>query len=37
VIIAYVAPIPCFTGGTITTSGTYQIHSFSSSGSLAPV
>jgi hypothetical protein len=37
VIIAYTSTSPKFTGGTITTSGGKQIHTFTSSGTLSPL
>lgn len=37
VIISYTATEPKFVGGTITTSGGKQIHTFTSSGTLSPI
>jgi hypothetical protein len=37
VIISYTSATPKFTGGTLTTSGGNQIHTFTSSGTLSPL
>jgi hypothetical protein len=37
VIISYTSATPLFVGGTITTSGGKQIHTFTSSGTLSPI
>jgi hypothetical protein len=37
VIISYTSTVPLFTGGTVTTSGGKQIHTFTASGTLTPL
>jgi hypothetical protein len=37
VIISYTSATPKFVGGTLTTSGGNQIHTFTSSGTLSPI